>query len=333
MKRMIIDTANLLFRAAAAHGKYNSGGSPEEQAGLAMHLALSSIRKYFLKVKPDQMVVTFEGTDNWRKSFTKSDTCLSKKGYKANRVKDKSMEPFFELMKSFEELARNYTSIPCLSNPRLEGDDLFAGYVQKMCTEFPNDEIVGISGDKDFVQLLKFKNFTLINPDTGKPRTLIDVCGIDDHEFFMFEKAFRGDSGDNVMSAYPRVMKKRLLKCLSDDYEMTKIMNETWTFTDNETEEKTVYRVGDLYEENQILMNLERQPEEIRALINETLERELNNTGKFSIFHFSKFCGKFQLNQIADNVSSFAEMFSTNTNAVARAAIRADAQTKSILGF
>jgi hypothetical protein len=131
MKRMIVDTANVLFRVAAAHGKYGPEGTPEEKAGLAMHIALNTVNKYYKKFRPDQVAVTFEGGQNWRKEYTKSDVCKSKKVYKANRVKDDSMIPFFELIKGFEDLVRTHTSIVCLSHPKLEGDDLFGGYVQR----------------------------------------------------------------------------------------------------------------------------------------------------------------------------------------------------------
>ena len=308
MKRMVVDTSNILFRVAAAHGKYNSGGTPEDQAGLAMHMALNTLNKFYKKYTPDQIAMVFEGSKNWRKEYTRSSKCISKKVYKANRVYDSSMEPFFELIKSFEDLARNHTSLVCLSNPSLEGDDLFAGYVQRFASL--GDEVIGISGDRDFVQLLKHKNFTLIDPDKGKPRTLLDVCGVDDAEFFMFEKAFRGDKGDNVFPAYPRVLKKRLLKCLSDEYELTKIMNETWSVKDDDTQSEVTFRVGDLFEENNLLMNLECQPPHIKDCITETLNSALVNHGKFSLFHFTKFCGKFGLKQIAENSTQFASMFS-----------------------
>ena len=306
MRRMVVDTANLLFRVAAAHGKYNKTGTPEEQAGLAMHMALNTLNKYYKQFKPDQLAVTFEGAKNWRKDYTKSAQCISGKLYKGNRVKDPSMEPFFELIKSFEELARKHTSLVCLSNPILEGDDLFAGYVQRFA---PTDEVIGLSGDKDFAHLWKHKNFTLINPDTGKPRTVESVCGVDDAEYFMFEKSFRGDAGDNVMTAYPRVFKKRLQKAYKDEYELTTMLNETWKFTDPDTGVEKVYRVGDLVEENHLLMNLERQPAHIRAVIEETLDHELVNHGKWSHFQFTKFCGKFGLKQIAENSAQFASMF------------------------
>ena len=308
MKRMIVDTANLLFRVAAAHGKYGPQGSPEEKAGLAMHMALNTLNKYYKQYRPDQIAMTFEGGANWRKDYTKSPQCISKKVYKANRVKDPSMVPFFELIKAFEDLARQHTTLVCLSNPILEGDDLFAGYVQRFAEA--GDEVIGISGDRDFVQLLKHPNFQLINPDTGKPRNLLDVCGVDDPMFFMFEKGMRGDKGDNVFPAYPRVLKKRLLKCMEDDYELTKLMNETWSYTDPDTHEVTEYRVGDLFAENLLLMDLEAQPEYVRQVITETLDHELVHHGKFSHFHFTKFCGKYGLKQIAENSTQFASMFS-----------------------
>jgi hypothetical protein len=330
MKRMIVDTANLLFRVAAAQGKYNTSGTVEERAGLSMHMALNSLNKFYKKYKPDQIAVTFEGSDNWRKAHTRSAKCVSKRVYKANRVKDDSMIPFFELIKSFEDLVRNHTALICLSHPSMEGDDIFAGYVQRFADT--EDEIIGISGDKDFVQLLKYKNFTLINPDTAKPRTLLDVCGQDDAAYFMFEKAFRGDAGDNVMSAYPRVQKKRLLKCLSDDYELTKIMNETWTFTDPETQEVTTYKVSELFEENNLLMNLECQPPEIRAAIEQTLDHELMHHGKYSHFQFTKFCGKYGLKQIAENAQQFANLFSATVQKSEARAVAIE-KKKSLIEF
>jgi|SRR5579859_720608 len=332
MKRMVVDTANLLFRVAAAHGKYNQTGTAEERAGLALHMALNSLNKYYKMFKPDQVAMTFEGFNNWRKEYTKSSACKSQKVYKANRVKDPSMIPFFELIKAFEDLARNHTSLVCLSAPTLEGDDLFAGYVQRF-TE-AGDEVIGISGDKDFVQLLKYKNFQLINPDTGKPRNLIDVCGVDDSIFFMFEKGMRGDKGDNVFPAYPRVLKKRLLKCLNNDYELTKIMNETWSFTDPETKLETTYRVGDLFDENILLMDLSAQPESVKKVISDTLDHELVNHGKWNFFQFTKFCGKYGLKQIAENSTQFAKLFSvTGTNSPHREETEAIAKKKELLEF
>lgn len=311
MKHLVIDISNLLFRVSAAHTAHNIIGTPEEQAGLAMHSALITLNSHYKQVKPDQVALSFEGPNNWRKAYTLSDSCVSKRKYKGNRVKDASMEPFFELIKSFEELVRNHSSIICLSNPVLEGDDLFAGYAQYHTQR--GDEVVGLSGDKDFIQLLKLKNFTLLNPDKlGAQRNIDKKTGdvIDPH-FFMFEKAFRGDSGDNVMSAFPRVRSSRLKKAFTDEYERTNIMNHTWKFNEPATGEEREFRVGDLFEENNLLMNLEAQPPHIREEIFKTVESAALSSGNFSLFHFQKFAGKHNLKKISESAMQFVDLFSS----------------------
>jgi len=314
-KRMIVDTANILFRVAAAHGKYNTTGSAEDQAGLALHMALNTLKSHYNKVRPDEIAITFEGGNNWRKAYTKSDECVSKRPYKGNRTKDDSMIPFFELIKSFEDLCREHTSIVCLSNPNVEGDDLFAGYVQKYAApEYveAGDETYGLSGDKDFVQLLKHKNFKLLNPDKlGALRDKDKKGNQIDPEFFMFEKAFRGDSGDFVMPAYPKVRTTRLAKAFTDEFEMTNLLNHTWEFSEPSTGEVRTFRVGDLYEENHLLMNLERQPDWIRSEITKTLSHEVVNHGQFNFFAFQKFCGKYGLKKISEDATSFVPLFSS----------------------
>lgn len=302
MHRLIVDTSNILFRVAAANNKHN--GSAEDLAGLSMHSSLNTLKSFYRKVAPDQMAVAFEGKQNWRKTYTNSPECVSKRGYKANRVKGESMVAFYELIGAFEGLVREHTSLVALSHPELEGDDMIGGYAQYYAAK--GDDVTILSGDKDFVQLLKNPRIKLLNPDDGKYRT------IEDPEYFMFEKAIRGDAGDNVMSAYPRVRSTRILKAFTDEYERTNMFNETWEFCDPTTGEKRTYRVGDLFEENQLLMNLERQPAHIREKIIQTIEHEAVHTGKFSLFHFVKFCGKFQLKKIADTAEQFAEMFSAS---------------------
>lgn len=310
-RRMIVDTANILFRVASAHGKYNQGGSVEDRAGLALHMALNTLKSHYNRVRPDQVALCFEGGNNWRKTYTKSEECVSKRVYKANRVKDDSMIPFFELIKAFEGLCREHTSLVCLGNPLCEGDDLFGGYAQKYTAE--GDEVIGLSGDKDFVQLLKLPNFKLLNPDKlGAERNIGKDGKLIDPNFFMFEKAFRGDPGDNVMPAYPRVRTTRLKKAFSDQYELTNILNETWKFNEPATGDEREFRVGDLYEENQILMNLERQPDWVRVEIDKTLDHEVVNHGQFSLFHFQKFCGKYGLKRIGDEATNFIPLFSNS---------------------
>jgi hypothetical protein len=221
------------------------------------------------------------------------------------------MVPFFELIASFEALARQHTSLVCLSHPELEGDDVIAGYTQYYSAK--GDEVVILSGDKDFTQLLALPGVSLINPDDGKPRGIDKKTGkVIDPVYFMFEKCIRGDAGDNVMSAYPRVRATRIEKAFKNEYDRTNMFNETWVFVDPSTGEKRTLKVGDLFKENELLMDLSKQPPEIRALMTQTVEEAALNHGTFNLFAFQKFCGKFGLKQISENVTQFIELFSSS---------------------
>lgn len=309
MKHLLFDTSNVLFRVASAHGKYNTEGSSEDRAGLAMHIALNTLKMHFNRIKPDRVAMVFEGAKNWRKDYTRSEQCVSKRVYKANRVKDESLAPFYELMASFEQLAREHTTLTCVTRACLEGDDSFGGYAQRYCGL--GDEVYGVSGDRDFVQLLKLPNFHLINPDKMGPSRAVDKKGVPiDPEYFMYEKCFRGDPGDNVLPAYPRVRATRLAKSLVDDYERANLMNETWKFNDPGTGKETTFRVGDLYEENRILMDLERQPDWVRAEIEIALDEAEASRGSFNFFKFQQFLGRHKLKKISEDATSFVPLLS-----------------------
>jgi hypothetical protein len=318
MKRLVIDTANILFRVASAHGKYHGGSDTKDQAGLAMHMSLMAIRSQYNKHKPDQVAITFEGAQNWRKAHTRGERpekCVSGRLYKGHRVKDDSMIPYFELMDAFKQLAIEHTSLVVLQDPELEGDDVFAGYVRKFSAL--GDEVIGLSDDKDFVQLLQLPNVKLVRPDgtfRGKDK---DTGEAIDPKFFMYEKAFRGDVGDNVMPAKPKVFKTKLKAAYDalqkgDTYLHSNLMNDTWEFTDPTTGEHKTFKVGDLYEENILLMDLVNgQPPDIQAKIEQVIDHAVIHHGTFSLFHFTKFCGKFSLKKIADDATNFMPLLST----------------------
>jgi hypothetical protein len=341
VKRLVIDTANILFRVASAHGKYNSGADTKDQAGLAMHMALQTIRSYYNKLKPDQVALSFEGANNWRKAHTRGERpeeAVSKRLYKGNRIKDDSMIPFFELIAAFEDLARNHTSLVCLGSPILEGDDNVAAYTKKFSAL--GDFVTILSDDKDFTSLLQFPNVRLVRPDAKNTDRAFDPKTKEkiDPFYFMYEKAFRGDGGDNVLPAYPKVRATRLKKSFDamqkgDMYEHTNLMNETWEFTEPSTGESRIFKVGDLYKENQILMNLvDGQPADIQLLMAETVDHAVLHHGKFSMFKFQAFCGKYGLKRISEEITQFIPLLSsTGINSPLKAETKAiDVEKKRV---
>ena len=185
----------------------------------------------------------------------------------------------------------------------MEADDLAAGVIQTVSITDPDAQFIVVSADKDLIQLLRHDNVRLIDPATGNDRTLDDWNH--DADLFMFEKCIRGDGGDNVQSARPRIRKTRIWKAYEDDFERANLMEETWTNQDGKE-----FKVKDLYKENILLMDLEEQPEDIQLRMIQTVIDGLENPGEYSFFHFMRFVGKYELKRISEQIENFTPMFS-----------------------
>lgn len=295
---LVIDCSYMLHRTFFAGWK--SSGSEELDAGLALHSAFVTFNKYYNKYNPTKVVCTFD-RPNWRAEYTKSDMCLSEKQYKANRRKNmtssekRRYDRFKDHVTEFEDLVKEYTSMICLAADMLEADDLIAGF----CQMHPDDKTTILSADQDMIQLLRNPNVSIVDPMTDKAR----VC--DDIDWFLFLKYIRGDTGDNVQSAFPRVRETRIRKAFEDEFERLSLMNEVWT--NNVSKE---FRVGDLFEENKMLMGLSDQPAPVKELMTHTIKSGMESHGKFNYFKFLKFCGKHNLVNIKKGADSYIKLLS-----------------------
>jgi hypothetical protein len=129
----------------------------------------------------------------------------------------------------------------------------------------------------------------------------------------LFEKCMRGDTSDNVFSAYPGVRTKGtknkvgLIEAYEDKgtkgFNWNNMMLQRWT--DHEGVE---HRVLDDYQRNVVLCDLTAQPGNIRSIINDTIEehatpKEITQVG----MRLMKFCAKWDMQRIADQAQHFAE--------------------------
>jgi hypothetical protein len=309
MKYLIVDISNLFHRVYAMHKKSHG----DDAIGLAMHTALVSMMSFRKKFKTDKVVACFDHS-SWRKKYTASEKCVSKRLYKGERRKNMTPEQqdsFFKLLNiidDFRTLLEEHTSVITLHREGLEADDLIAGFISVINLDKEDEsKHVVISGDKDFIQLLKYKNVSLYDPTSQKPRTLAQWDN--DAQYFMFEKCIRGESGasgDNIQSAYPGVRSKRIRKAYDDSYERTNLMEHKWKMHDGRE-----VRVGDLFEENKLLMDLDCQPDDIKKRMVVTILKALKNPGVYSHFHFLKFCGKYELKKVAEQAEYYSDMLSS----------------------
>jgi 5'-3' exonuclease len=232
---------------------------------------------------------------------------------------------FWETFDQFKDFVINKTNCTVLQHPRLEADDLIAGFIQS----HPDDSHIVISTDGDFAQLIapNVKQYNGVTQVTITHEGYFDEKGkyvidkktnlpkaIPDPEWLLFEKCMRGDTSDNIFSAYPGVREKGtknkigLREAFADrntkGYSWNNLMLQRWT--DHEGAEQ---RVKECYERNKLLCDLTAQPEEIRTIItdtiNEALEKE-KNISQVGI-RLLKFCAEYDLQRISDNVQSYAD--------------------------
>ena len=320
MTYILVDTANTFFRA-----RHVINGDADIKLGMAFHITLNSIKKAWQDFSGTHVVFCLEGR-SWRKDHYKP--------YKAQRAASRAAHTereaeeekvFWEAFDTFKEFVTEKTNCTVLQHSRLEADDLIAGWIQS----HPNDNHVIISTDTDFVQLIapNVKQFNGVMETTITHEGIFDAKGkrvidkktqepkaIPDPQWLLFEKCMRGDTSDNVFSAYPGVREKGTKNKVglreaygdrdSKGYSWNNLMLQRWS--DHEGKE---HRVLDDYERNRILIDLSAQPDEIKNIIAETIATATGANKNISQvgIRLMKFCNLYDLKKIADQAQAYAE--------------------------
>ena len=315
---VLVDTLNTFFRA-----RHVVRGDIDTKVGMALHITLNSVKKAWQDFNADHVVFCLEGR-SWRKDFYEP--------YKRNRKETRdAMTPvqaeedkvFFEIFDEFKDFIDTKTNCTVIQNSVLEADDLIAGWVQA----HPSDNHIIISTDGDFAQLIapNVKQYNGVSNTTithegyfdDKGKSVIDkktkeAKPAPQPEFMLFEKCMRGDTSDNVFSAYPGVRKKGtknkvgLQEAYADKdtkgFNWNNMMLQRWT--DHQGNE---HRVLDDYTRNVTLCDLTAQPADIKEIINSTIAevepKEISQVG----MRLMKFCAKWDMQRIADQAATFAE--------------------------
>jgi hypothetical protein len=131
-------------------------------------------------------------------------------------------------------------------------------------------------------------------------------------QWLLFEKCMRGDTADNVFSAFPGVRTKGtktrvgLTEAFEDrnskGYSWNNMMLQRWV--DHEGFE---HRVIDDYTRNVTLCDLSAQPDEIKEIIKETVANAKTKDVEQVGLKLIKFCAKWDLQRIAEYPQSYAE--------------------------
>ena len=320
MKYLLIDTANMFFRAR--HVAFRAADE-WEKVGYALHITLAAVNKVAQRFGTDHVIFALEGR-SWRKDVyapykrNRSDARAAQ-----NEKEQEEDKLFWETFDNLTKYLREQTNCSVIRHENAEADDIIARWISL----HPQDHHTIISSDTDFVQLLAdnvdqyngitdelltvkgifdAKGKNVIDKKTKEPKT------IPDPKWLLFEKCMRGDSSDNVFSAYPGVRvkgtknKTGLIEAFEDrdkqGYAWNNLMLQHWT--DHEGKE---HRVLDDYERNRLLIDLTAQPVEIKQQVDQAIHEQISHKdiGQVGI-RFMKFCGKYELVKASESAEQYS---------------------------
>jgi 5'-3' exonuclease len=322
MTFILVDTANTFFRA-----RHAIKGDLETKIGMSLHVTFNSVKKAWKDFDGSHVIFCLEGR-SWRKDYYAPYKRNRSDARAAHNEKEAEEERvFWETFDEFKQFVNEKTNCSVLQHPQLEADDLIAGFVQA----HPNHNHVIISTDGDFAQLIapNVKQYNGVSEVTTTHEGYFDAKGkrvkdkktgeekpAPNPEWLLFEKCMRGDTSDNVFSAFPGVRTKGtknkvgLQEAFEDrdskGWAWNNLMLQKWI--DHEGVE---HRVLEDYQRNKQLCDLTAQPDDIKKLIKETIDTEVGKNKNITQVgvRMMKFCSSYELNKISDNIQQYVDPF------------------------
>tara|TARA_B100001287_G_scaffold276522_1_gene287686 strand:+ start:3278 stop:4249 length:972 start_codon:yes stop_codon:yes gene_type:complete len=315
MTYILVDTQNMFFRARHVAGR---ASSLDEKIGLAFHIMFNSVKKAHNMFNGGHVVFCMEGR-SWRKDeyepYKKNRKVVADKRSAREKEED---EFWWEAYDDFLKFVTEQTNCTAIRSPNAEADDVIALWIQA----HKDDKNVIVSTDSDFYQLINpnvslyngvtnqivtvngfydEKDRPVIDKKTGQPKTAPDP------EWLLFEKCIRGDSSDNVFTAFPKARTTKIKEAFEDRHNQGFIWNNFMLnrWTDHEGNEQ---RVKDCYERNKKLIDLSQQPENIRVEVLQNIVEAQNSKKLDQVgVRFMKFCNRYGLTRLSEHPTDHAK--------------------------
>lgn len=159
------------------------------EGGMVRHMILNSLRMYRERFFEEygELVICYDSKHYWRRDIFPQ--------YKAGRKKTRDSsshdwDDIFEFLNAFKDEMIEFMPYKVLEVYGAEADDIIYTLTHEF--EYDNGKTLILSGDKDFIQLQRYKNVTQYSPITKK-----FINGVVWSEY-LDEHILRGDTGDGV---------------------------------------------------------------------------------------------------------------------------------------
>ena len=312
---ILVDSFNMFHRAKHVAMR---GSNVDMRIGMAFHIMMNSVKMCYNKFNADHAVFCLEGR-SWRKDFYEPYKRNRKDAREALSVKEQEENQImFNAYDELVEFLDKKTNVTLLHNKQAEADDMVAMFIES----HPKDEHIVISSDSDYLQLIQdnvkiydgvqnriitkdgyFKDDKNMTP--MKDKKTKEVMPAPDPKWLLFEKCIRGDTSDNIFSAYPGARKKGtrnkigMIEAYEDQdtggFNWNNFMLQRWT--DHNGDEHTV---REDYERNKTLIDLHAQPVELKVEFVQTIADASKPKSVAGVgINFLKWCGEWDLQNLS----------------------------------
>lgn len=242
----------------------NSNPKMKIEEDLVRHIVLNSIRSYVkqFKSKYGDVVICCDNKKYWRRDVFPF--------YKAHRKKDRDESGFnwgliFEVLNKIrEELKQNFP-YRVLDVEGAEADDIIAVLAARYS---PHEDILIISGDKDYIQLQKYDNVKQYSP------ILKRFISTSDPSQFLKEHIIKGDRGDGI----PNFLSPDNTFALGERQKSLNKKKLVEWLNQNPTDFCVTDEMKRGYSRNKMLVDFDSIPESIRKNIVHAYETTKPNT-------------------------------------------------------
>jgi len=256
---ILVDMSQIMMASIMMQMHMSKKSEPDEV--MVRHMVLNSLRMYRTRFLSEfgEMVLCYDSRHYWRRDYFPEYKHSRRKGRSTD---SKDWDIIFSCLNTIKEEIKSNMPYKSVEVYGAEADDIIA----TLCSE-SSDEVMILSGDKDFIQLQRFPNVKQYSPITKK---MINGINADD---YLKEHVLKGDTSDGVPNVLSpdntfvdgirqRPLSKKKIAIMVDG-----------NFPNEETKRN--------YQRNKKLIDLTCSPEELRSEILDTYKSApVNNRSK-----------------------------------------------------
>ena len=280
---ILVDMNQISLASMMRH--LNMNKTKEIDSNMVRHMILNTLRMYRTNFSSDfgELVLCYDSQHYWRRDY------FPEYKFSRRKTREKSTHDWnaiFLCLNEIRDEIKDNMPYKFIEIYGAEADDI----IGVLCSEY-SDEIMIISGDKDFIQLQKYPNVKQYSPITKKR-----VNG-ENPDGYLKEHIFRGDTGDGV----PNVLspdntftdglrqkplgKKKIASWIEHDFDDVAPNNE----------------VKRNYQRNRKLIDLSYTPEELSSeIINTYKEAPYGDRSKLLNYFIQK-----RLRNLTESIGEF----------------------------